>query len=535
VRVVGEGYGGSPLAIDFGGSVLAYCGTDRAVIIRGHNAGLERLAVYDYPYGKNCGEANGVRAAGGVLVDAHGRVIESVVVRDVLIYFFTGGTALELRARKGPTSGGGIVHGSYYDVRIRHTKVGIRLSGDQHPESFVRANHFRGGAISGTVEEAAVIAEGPGACNDNLFEGMSIEPGKTKRGHVIVMGPKTQVRLVNVRLEGSNQDPTLPMVDIGGGSYGNVLDGVIGHTFVRADFNMNPRVVTLTHKGTSVAPHASDAFHNTAFHGFVPPEGPGDAAVLPGWMLPQPDAGSFALSPATAGLYPDYRVLNVTLAPSTTQLEISPSSLQIPAAHGMCSFGVYVRSGSPGAVSATMRSRGGGMVSSHYSGAGEWQFVGSSGLFDRSTGPQPTFDVYSNAEITAPSFLFGSVPPTPGAELLSASGAKMTGTLSMGMVTVSLPPTGSTYWELPKEGNLFLMGALSGESSTLITRINHSSDRFPAGTVITVLLPEVGVTFKNGGYLILKGGANFSPKLANSSLTLVSTGTGSWREASRND
>ena len=50
VTLMGQGYGSSPLALQFnaGGTVLAYCGTDYAVKITGHAASLESLAVTDF-------------------------------------------------------------------------------------------------------------------------------------------------------------------------------------------------------------------------------------------------------------------------------------------------------------------------------------------------------------------------------------------------------------------------------------------------------------------------------------------------------
>jgi len=83
---------------------------------------------------------------------------------------------------------------------------------------------------------------------------------------------------------------------------------------------------------------------------------------------------------------------------------------------------------------------------------------------------------------------------------------------------------------------------LRGGIWVLIARINGAdgSNRFPNGTVITVLLPEVGVTFRSGGYLKLKGDVNFSFTLPNSSIALVNVGSdigygASWREVSRNE
>lgn len=130
VTVQGQGYGSSPLAIQFdaGASTIAYCGEDHAVRLDGHGAGLRDLAVYDWPY-TGC---DGVRAAGGVLVDADGRGVESVVVSNVLIYYFVGGRGLSLVAKNQ----GGIAYGNFQNVRVRHAKTGIYLGAEDG--SFVK-------------------------------------------------------------------------------------------------------------------------------------------------------------------------------------------------------------------------------------------------------------------------------------------------------------------------------------------------------------------------------------------------------------
>jgi len=75
ITVTGQGYGSSPLAIKFdaGGSVIAYCGTDYAVKMDGHASSLNNVAVYDwrYPEGGDCDQ---MKAKGGVLIDADGRL-----------------------------------------------------------------------------------------------------------------------------------------------------------------------------------------------------------------------------------------------------------------------------------------------------------------------------------------------------------------------------------------------------------------------------------------------------------------------------
>mmetsp|Transcript_21663 Transcript_21663/g.33966 ORF Transcript_21663/g.33966 Transcript_21663/m.33966 type:complete len:320 (+) Transcript_21663:85-1044(+) len=172
VTLQGQGYGDSPLAISFdaGASTIAYCGTDYAVKLAGHAAGLRDLAVYDWPYGTDC---ENIQAAGGVLVEADGSLVESVIVSNIFIYYFLGGPALSLVAKNS----GGVPFGNYQNVRIRHAKRGISLKAEEG--SFVNSNSFLAGGMSGGGFEVGVIAEGPGACNDNKFYGMFIEPPDT--------------------------------------------------------------------------------------------------------------------------------------------------------------------------------------------------------------------------------------------------------------------------------------------------------------------------------------------------------------------
>ena len=133
ITVTGQGYGSSPLAIKFdaGGSVIAYCGTDYAVKIVGHAASLNNLAVYDwhYPLGSPCDD---MKAAGGVLLDADNKLIESVTMSNVFIYWFMGGTSLTLRA----TNQGGIAFNNFQNVRVRHAFKGISLEAEEG--SFVK-------------------------------------------------------------------------------------------------------------------------------------------------------------------------------------------------------------------------------------------------------------------------------------------------------------------------------------------------------------------------------------------------------------
>ena len=133
VTLKGQGYGSSPLSIKFdaGSSVIAYCGTDYAVKVKGHAASLQDLAVYDwrYPIGTYC---DTVKAAGGVLVEGDGELVESVTMSNILIYWFMGGTSLTLSAKNA----GGVAFGNYQNIRIRHAHTGLLLTADA--TSFVK-------------------------------------------------------------------------------------------------------------------------------------------------------------------------------------------------------------------------------------------------------------------------------------------------------------------------------------------------------------------------------------------------------------
>ena len=91
--------------------------------------------------------------------------------------------------------------------------------------SFVNSNSFTDGAVTGGITDMGVWAAGPGACNDNQFRGVAIEPPDTNVAHVYVEGPKTNVVLDGVRLEGTEMAQDKPMVIVEDSSYGNIMNG----------------------------------------------------------------------------------------------------------------------------------------------------------------------------------------------------------------------------------------------------------------------------------------------------------------------
>jgi len=520
VTLKGQGYGSSPLAIKFdaGGSTIAYCGPEYAVIIDGHSASLQSVAVYDwrYPIGSDC---DNVEAAGGVLVNADGKGIESVTISNIFIYWFMGGTALTIRA----TNEGAACFGNYQNIKIRHADVGILIEADD--TSITNSNAFFDVTIWGGINVAGLIARGPGKNNMNNFYGSVIEPSETELAHIYVEGSGTNVRIHDIRLEGTKMFARKkPLVIIDNSSYGNVITGMLGHTHVQADFNRNPGIDLMSAKSVGLDPAPVNQYWNAAFKGW-------DAVnkEMPGWKIPE--NGALTVLDSSENLYADHNVIHVDYLNYGGAFKLELEKLPESPGHSMATFGIYARSNVPGTIVAAMRYESGSIISSaQHSGSGKWEFIGMSAKYSKSA-PYFYFSITNDVDLTAPSFVYGMTPAIPGASLMSSSGAKMSGTLSMGMTTAP-PPASGDRWILPlNEGNIFIMD-MEGNPNRTIRRISYrAADRFPRGTVVTLLFPEAGTIVANQSYLKLIG--NFE-STAGSSLTLVANGGSSWTEISRN-
>jgi len=538
VTLVGQGYGSSPLQIKFdaSGSVLAYCGDKYAVKLAGHGASLEKLAVYDYPVGSECESKQGL---GGVLISANNQLVESITMRNVLIYQFMGGASIKVQA----INAGGIAYASFHDIRIRNAKVGIHLSADD--TSFVNSNKFYDGAISGGITDIGIWAEGPGACNDNQFNSMVIEPYSTNITHVYISGSSTNVRMNDVRLEGKDMfADDKPLVIIEDESYGNVMNGMLGHTNVKADLNRNPGITFATNKMVSVKSSGHNLLWNAAFHGFDP-----ETSELPGWTMTGASV-DVKLVPDTEEdhLYVYHNIIGITYLGSGDTFKLRPASLQENHIDSFCTFGIYAKSDVAGSISAPMKDRSGSTIaSSSHSGSGKWEFIGMSSLYDRANGPQAYFSITGDVKVTAPTFVYGSASATPGAEFLSGAGARMSGLFTSNIIEVSPPDITTDQWFIPVEGNIYdtqqFPDSGGGTCSTTyqsVRRINHSNPKFPKGSIVTIMFPVCGncvpcLAIRHNTYIQLMGESDFVPQpLGINSMTLVSNGNGTWREVSRN-
>merc|ERR1719410_2310550 len=98
-------------------------------------------------------------------------------------------------------------------------------------------------------------------------------------------------------------------------------------------------------------------------------------------------------------------------------------------------------------------SSGSTITSASHTGSGKWEFIGMSSLYDKVNGAYPYFRIKGDVNLTAPTFVYGRTLATPGSELMSSSGAKMSGLFTSSVVEAS-PPT-TEMWFLPVQGNFF--------------------------------------------------------------------------------
>ena len=372
-----------------------------------------------------------------------------------------------------------------------------------------------------------LIASGPGACNDNKFMAMAIEPPETNLAHIYVTGSKTNIKLLDVRLEGTEMfEPKKPLVIVDDSSYGNVMRGVLGHTHVQADLNRNPGIDLMSAKSVGLDPAPLNHFWNSAFKGLVD-------NTIPGWSIPTNGQVTIVSDDEEEPLYAEHNILAIDYLNYGGTFKLKADNLPKSPGHSMATFGIYAKSDVPNSICAAMRYESGSIISSaSHSGSGEWEFIGMSALYDKNA-PYFYFSITGDVLVTAPTFVYGETPATPGASFLSASGARMSGTLSMGVATAVAPPSGDR-WLLPKnEGNIFMMD-MDGDPGRSIRRINYrTADRFPKGTVVTLMFEEPGTNIVHNGYIKLKDNQSFV-STTRSSLTLMASGSGSWIEVSRN-
>jgi hypothetical protein len=502
VTILGEGVGNNPLSTPSNGSALWFRGTGAALRFTGHTSGMQDVLVYDANQGS--------QSANGIEIIADGKTVESLIFKNVLLTYFIGGTALTLSSQNA----GGIAYCSFYDLRIRHAKRGIRIT--QDASSFTNSNTFFHGAISGGGFDYGILVE---SGNNNVFYGTIVEPGTSTFGHIVVQNTG-EIQGHDIRIEGNSQPPTVPLVKFESTTRNSRLTGTYAGGLT-VDLGNND-IAFRTGKATKFAQSSANLLENSVFNNF-------DGTALPFWSIT--GAGVVAMI-QSAEISATNNVLKLTIPAGITanlKPNPTPSVLDYPS-YSQVNFGAYIKTTLADAVYTRVNSSGGVTISQKHAGDGIWHFVGTTQNLNTTQALDPRFEIANTTGsaidvfITLPTLNFGMSLPELSPKPLSSAGAVMNGSLSMSM-TAFTPST--TFVVLSKNANVF---ELSGTQN--VSRINHLlADRFAKGTVITLLFNDAGMSVTSSAYIVLKSGFT---SVVNSSLTLISKGDGTWREVSRN-
>ncbi len=505
VTLLGEGTGATSTSTPYHGSIIKNTASDLCILITGQNSTISNLTIYN---NENTGGGD------GVMVLANNENVESVIFKSVLIYGFTEGTGLNLEA----INSGGISYCSFYDLRVRHAKTGILIN--QDATSFINSNSFFHGVISGGGFDYCLrILSG----NNNIFNGLIMEPYTSTYGHLIVEGG--EIIGNNMRIEGTQQLDSVPLVEFKSGTANSIISGTYGGGLT-LDYGDNT-IAFKSGKYTGFKDSGLNLFVNSSFHGLT-------NNTVPFWTFET--TTGITLEVLDPVFEPNNKVIKITIPPSSsTYFKPSSSYLQEiyeASQYDQVSFGAYIKTDSKNAVTTTCKSPTGVNTGSYHTGNGSWEFISMNSLVNRTAGYDAKFYLSNPSSSTSlvvylsvPTLNFGNSLNTLTSAPLLSSGGIMTGTLTSGMVETTIS---SSFIVLPKDGNLF---EINGTNT--ISRINHlTADRFIKGTVVTLIFNDASTNVTNSGYIILLKGYTSQ---VNSTLTLVSLGNGTWRELDRNE
>jgi hypothetical protein len=510
VSLTGAGMGANANLAPDKGTIINYTGNLEAVIITGGNSSVKNLSIYN---------PSGMASAGIVLL-ADSQLVESVVLSGVLIFGFTGGTALLMDA----VHHGGIAYCSFYDCRIRHARTGIHIL-ESGPGSFVNSNSFFHGAISGGAFDNCILIDGG---DNNVFYSTVIEPYTSVYGHLVVN--KGQIIGENIRIEAARQAAVTPVINFGPGSALSRITGSFGGGVVINQGNNTISLATANYAGENTSGY--NQFINSAF---LLPAVNGIPAY---WTVSNPNVrATITGDQIIAG----ESVLSIRVPPGSL-CELYPESGYGPSLAGdplyaNGNFNVLAKTNKPAVLKLTYNYAGGLVSSIAHTGSGNWELIGLEAITNAALMPDPRIHLDNlrgtdtlEVSLTSPSFNFGTTLPQRDASVITAAGGIITGTLTTSVSNNYSFAPGTNYLVLPKNGNVF---TLVGKNLT-ITRINYSiPDRFPPGTIIILLFNQAGSCIQNSTYVDLK--SPFTTAAPNTSLTLLSKGDGTWREINRNN
>jgi len=390
VTIIGEGVGSIALGTPYNGSAIRYDGDGYALQFSGHTSGIRDMLIYD--------KAQGANNAGGIVVLADGELVESLRFFNVLIHYFVGGTALKLDA----VNGGGIAYCSFYNIRVRHAKIGIHIIEDG--PSFTNSNSFHHGVISGGGFDNCILVDGG---NNNLFYGTVAEPESSTNGHLLVNSGEIQGHYI--RIEGNGQAATTPLIEFKAGTMNSTINGTYAGGLT---IDKGNNYIGFRNGKNALFQNSNDnVFDNAGFYGF-------DGTQIPYWNITGNGINIELLPPE---LKTNHKVLKLTI-PAGVIANLKPDNSFIPtvkelALYEQLNVGIHAKLSQPGIAYWRTNAPDGITISQAHSGDGEWQYISMTNLVNQNAGLDTRFEINNTTGssvvlyLTTPSFNFGNRSP----------------------------------------------------------------------------------------------------------------------------
>lgn len=505
------------------GSCIIFLGVDYAATFSGFFSGARDLYFYN-------GGAADAKAAGGIQLIANDGQFSTGynTFSNLYLYNFFEGTCLKVEA----TNSSKIAHVMVEDVLFRFPKTGMHIAAATG--STIEQVTLFNGKIGGGKNYSF---RNQGGTNINVY-GTSFEGiGCGSFGHLVVESGNINVygfRAESTDSAGSCEEGDILIVHFYPNTTGSYIQGLTGDGRV---LDEGANHLDVTGRNIERRPSGYNQLQNSAFRGV-------QNNTIPHWDITGNPSSIMIENPA---LEDKHQVLTLTipageiasLAPKTS---VAPKALQPQ----FSNIGAYFKTSAANVAFVRMNSYSQStntctpINSTFHSGDNQWQYIGFPASVNGDVcaiNPQFIFDNSGNGSpavvsISIPSFVFGNIRPSRSAKPLLTNGGMMDGTLTKGMTTFPLVvTTGTLELTLPPDGNTFLLTGVGA-----IHRLNNNvtlGQRFPPGTIITLLFESAGVTVRNWAFIHLMGENNYI-STAGSSLTLVSLEAGVWREIGRN-
>lgn len=507
-------------------------------------------------------------------------LLEGCFLENILIHGFEKGRGLYLVSGNS----GAVTYSDFFNIRIRdcakHLSIESLSSNPiyghtgsngltySNSTGFINSNNFNGLYLSGYCETGIhVYTEYDSImvnsqyvyrpANNLLFNGVVIEPPYSMNSHIRIEGGGSSVRMHDIRVEASQQDshyPAVPVVYLGDGTNANLID-CDQMSVPLVDLGWNNRINGHNSKNANSSSDSGNLYNNSSFIGM---DKTGSTVVLPEWIIQEQFIGtpsyawrslsvtsSISITYSTDTIEYGYKTLKIGVPPNyqfRLYQDIDRTLHRLPNAK----VNAMINANLIKDVTWTYQDSVTPIISSGASYGGNiWEPVG--GFFPITSATLSSYyrislfcQNYTTDTITfsttMPSFVTGENTPLLPARNITENGGTLYGPLSYNYVKNIQPVTNSSHRGsstsdiiLPLEGNYFEIN----EGGFSIQKINAITNRFDAGSVITLYFNYADITIIDSSYLNIN--KSYISTVGSTITLQTPDGNGLWNEISRTE